>query len=451
MDFLDFKNKTAKTNLLNEVDVLGPYDFYTSIISLDSLKEHHAAEASRIIKSMPNFFEFKNSRKISGDEYVALAKVLPLVYHEYTHFIDANSTCWGLDYLKKMSSAYSSRSGKENVFCKAKEFFDYSRCIRLPKYYTVIDKRNGNLRPWRSDVTIGHLFSSSGVPTKNSIIFSRFSNRQGDLLVRSPISTVSLLEASAMAQEIYIQNLLLKCCDSDFQVVERKLIEEKTVQYLYNPNLTEYSVCAHIVANKMGTPDVSEAFRACTILTRFVLNFPEWAFDQIAKFCPVSDVLGVAKGHPFCKSVKTGLEHRNYGIAYYLLCSALPSNFASVNSSIKPAISRSLRVLRIDMEELMEMSSMAIERAAKELVQSEISTIANLAEAGMKNYRIIDPFSCEINFSKLHLPPALLGDSEKFNLFSSDENNLSDFDLDQCFNEMYAGQEWVERFSESCI
>lgn len=451
MDFFDFKNKTSRTNLLNEVDILGSYDFYTTIITLESLRKHHADDAQSVINSIPDFFDFKKHKTISREQYVSLAKVLPLVYHEYTHFVDANSTCWGFNYLRKMNAAYSSQTGNEYVFHKAKEFYDYSRCIRLPKYYTLIEKGNDNIRPWRSSITIGHLFSNSGVPTKNSIIFSRFSNLYGESLARSPISTVSLLEASAMAQELYIQMLLLRWCDEDFQVVEGKVIEEKTIQYLYNPNITEYSVCAHVIANKLGATDASVAFRVCTILTRFVLNFPEWAFDQLSKFCPVFDILGIPKGHPFCKSVKSGLEHRNYGIAYYLLCSALPADFSSEISSIKSAISQGLSRLGLNIDMLFGMSEKFIYKTAKELINSDIQTISDLAAAGMENYKNIDPFSYEIDFSKLHLPPALLGDSESVNLFSSKINYLSSFDLEHCFSEMYAGQEWVERFSESCI
>lgn len=451
MDFFDFKNKTSRTNLLNEVDILGSYDFYTTIITFESLRQHHADDALKVINSIPDFFDLKKHKTISRDQYVSLAKVLPLVYHEYTHFIDANSTCWGFSYLRRMNAAYSSKIGNEQVFHKAKEFYDYSRCIRLPKYYTFVEKGVGNIRPWRSNITIGHLFSSSGKPTKNSIIFSRFSNLYGESLVRSPISTVSLLEASAMAQELHIQNILLKWCDEDFQVVEGKVIEQKTIQYLYNPNITEYSVCAHVVANKLGTANVSEAFRVCTILTRFVLNFPEWAFDQLSKFCPVFDILGIPKEHSFCKSVKSGFEYRNYGIAYYLLCSALPTGFASDNASIKSAISQGLSRLGLDIDMLLGMSAKSIEKIAKELINSDIPTIADLAAAGMENYRNLDPFSYEIDFSKLHVPPALLGDSEKINLFASKTNYLSNFDLDLCFSEMYSGQEWVERFSESCI
>ena len=254
-----------------------------------------------------------------------------------------------------------------------------------------------------------------------------------------------------MAQELYIQGLLLSWCDKDFQVVERKAIEEKTIQYLYNPNLTEYSVCAHVVANKLGTTDVLEAFRICTILTRFVLNFPEWAFDQLSKFCPVADILKISSNHAFCKSVKSGLEHRNYGIAYYLLCLALPTGLSGEFNSIKAAISLGLSRMGLSIDMLFAMSKKSIEKAAKELINSDIGTISNLAAAGMENNKNIDPFSYEIDFSKLHLPPALLGDSESFNLFSSKTNCLSSFELDLCFDEMYAGQEWVERFSESCI
>jgi hypothetical protein len=57
----------------------------------------------------------------------------------------------------------------------------------------------------------------------------------------------------------------------------------------------------------------------------------------------------------------------------------------------------------------------------------------------------------ELDIKNINIPPALLGDSNKLSLFANTNNSLRNFDIDECFEELYRGQKWVERFSEACI
>jgi hypothetical protein len=232
----DFKAKTKRWNQFSQVDTLGAFDFYTSIISLD------AVTADDISASLATFDISDSSpaellESLTPAQYQRLSKILPLAIHEYTHFIDATSTVWGLRHLHLMNEAYVSderRGSKEENFFKAKKFYDHVRAIRLPNYYTVTNSSQQNIRPWHSTISIGRLFTKDGGISKRPVLFSRFANAKGGILVRSPISTVSLLEASAMSQEVMAHASLLNKTEAGFRLVEQAEFSRRILNHIYN-------------------------------------------------------------------------------------------------------------------------------------------------------------------------------------------------------------------------
>jgi hypothetical protein len=92
-----FKEKNAKGNQLSAVDVLGSFDFATNLISLDSIE---AKDLSSLVMNR------EEDSPLPDEIVFGLRKVLPLAIHEYTHFIDATSTVWGINHLSKMRFAY---------------------------------------------------------------------------------------------------------------------------------------------------------------------------------------------------------------------------------------------------------------------------------------------------------------------------------------------------------
>ncbi len=455
MRYEDFKLKTKKWNLFSPVDILGAFDFYTSIISLDSVSEND-------ILALLSSFDIANKstielmKNINLSQYEKLSKILPLAIHEYTHFIDATSTLWGLNHLNLMNEAYLSHhevySKKESEFFKAKKFYDHLKEIRLPEYYTLINSDEENTRPWKSDLSIGRLFTNEGKISEKPIFFSRFSNANGNLLVRSPISTISILEASAMAQEIIVYAGLIQKIQDDSQFVERSNFKQKILDnYIYNPKVTEYSVCAHILANYQNCNDILIVFNLCAVLTRIVLNFPISAFETIQKNCSFSEILGIPKGHDFELVIIDGIENRNLGVLYFLLCAALPRKKYETKETIKEGVSIAISKLGINFEKIKKEATYQLKNIILSIENSEIESIAILSKAGYENFNCIDIDQNVLQFDKLNLPPVFLQDSTQQNIFTKKTNSLLNFDLEKCFNELYLGQQWVERFSEACI
>lgn len=446
----EFEKRLAQRDQLSAVDVLGTFDFTTAVIYLKSLVTADIEDAKAALDGFRPAWNDGKPNLMTGKQFTTLAKSLPLAVHEYTHFVDATSTLWGLRHLLLMSEAYSSINFDENTYYKAKEFSDHARSIRLPNYYTVVYKAHDD-RPWQSRITIGRAFGVKGKISNRPVLFSQFLNSDGQAMVRSPVSAVSILEASAMAQEIISVSYLLRLTDPEYRVVEERELRRKTMEFLYAKQITEYSVCLHVLANKLGCKDVLVAFAICARLTRLTLNFPEVLFDKLAEICPVEKVLDLPLQHEFSQAMRDGLRCHDLGTIYYLLCNALPANVLESEKHVSPAIATALEVLGTSEDELNVTAQAEAEVLMKALGQTNIENIKTLAQAGHENFKTIGFQSVELAFRELNLPPALLGDDTMANIFVGAKNSLSAFDVEGCFFELDNGMSWVTRFSEACL
>ncbi len=423
---------------LLESDTLGSFDFFTSTVCLDSIDS----------KAFDTF-----KKAVASSEYAGLNKVIPLAAHEYTHFIDSTSTLWGLKHLLKMSEAYGSnniKGGSEEEFYKAKQFLEHVRSLRLPEYYTLTASGIEPTRPWQSQITMGKQFGLDGKLSDKPILFSKFTNVQNEFLSRSPISTVSILEASAMSTEMVAKKNLIDELDEDTKIVESRLFESESFQYIYNQNLTEYSVCVHVLANHLGCKDLLIAFHICSIITRLVLNFPDTLTVEVINNSKVNEILEIPEEHEFTSRIIEGVRNCNLGILYYLICKALPKDTHESKEKMLAGISFSLQRLSVSFDVILTESEKQVDDIVDALKGSKINAIRLLSEAGKDNFKKIDIKSANLNFSELSLPPVYLGDGEEVSIFRNDNSLLKDTGLEEIFTELYEGQEWVERFSEAC-
>jgi hypothetical protein len=452
MDFGVFKAKTKDRNILAKSDVLGSFDFFTTIVSLESIVsgDLHAYPAASLLELA------EQGAKLPEQEYQRAAKILPLALHEYAHFFDATSTLWGMKHLQLMNRAYLSddrRQSDETNFCRAKQFLDHVRRIHLPRYYTVVTPSPA-VRPWRTDLSIGQLFDSAGNLSGRRIVFQRFQNANGDLLVRSPISQLSLLESSAMAQQILVHAFLVDRLDGDYGLVERRDFASRTLDYLYNKELTEYSVCVHVVANKLGCNDGVASFAASALIVRIVLNLPVAAFDNLSKANDLMERIGLptdAAHAEFEKALRDGLSHVDLGTMFYLIARCLPREAGLLPSRAASVVHAATERLGLDNARLQNMALEEARSIGEELAQSSIAFLAMLGPLALHNMASIRFDRPRLDFSSLHLPRALLGDSTQVRLFGDVKSPLSEVDLDSVFSELYEGQRWVERFTEACV
>ncbi|SFV15604.1 hypothetical protein [Pseudoduganella namucuonensis] len=453
MNFFErYKSSSKRWNCFSKIDVLGSFDFYTSIISLDSVRPADFDDlANKTIKSR----EENGPVQLSFSAYEAASKIMPLAIHEYTHFIDSTSTAWGLKHLSMMNNAYLADDrrfgGSETGFHHAKKFFDEVRTLRLPDYYTVVEKNVDPQLPWRNVLTVGFQFGSDGLISDRPIIFARFDKADGTPIARSPLSSIAILEASAMFQEISSTFALIDQLKEDEKIVERNKYTREVKSIIYNPKLTEYTACAHVVANTLNCDDIFVAYRISATLGRIILNIPERLYRKIKVTPEVGEKMGWSSGtDKVIKIINTGLQQCNPGVLFYLLTQLLPTNSASGSANLKSGIESALSLLGTNLEEIQQEAIGEIDFLADELSRSKINSIRKLGLAGKENFSLIDLVSPGLKFNLLQLPPVLLSDGTSRSIFTTPQNKLGTIDLEMLYDELVNGQIWVERFSEAC-
>lgn len=447
MEFKDFKKATQRLNVLKRSDVAGSYHFGTATVSFESL-------GLSDIKKIAKFREVLAKRKkLSGAQYEALAKVMALAAHEYTHFIDSTSTVWGMKLLSNMNAAYSCSDEYQSdvtTFWQAKRFHDFLRSIALPRYYTTKSGAQ-NTRPWGAMITGGQIFDKEGRTTQRPVIFQRFLNAAGEDLVRSPISSLSILEASAMAQEVSMRAGLVASIEGDYGLVESKDFSRRLADYLYTPDLTEYSVCVHLVANRLGTTDIGIAFSVTAVLSRICLNITDGEFERLASDASLLERIRLPAGHLYSERVLHGLRVGDLGTAFYVLTTCLPRNPELTRAETGAVAAQAMTSLGIDAATIHSNAISFAEGIERELRGSPIEPIRWLSEAGLENLRRIDPLSDRLGFGELHLPKGLAGDSSELFILGDMDSPLLAKSVNDVYMPLMEGELWVERFAEGCL
>lgn len=440
-NYEQYKVQQNILNPLKAIDTLGSFDYTTLIIELNSLTSNDLSVLSKQ--------KLMNQPQINAD----LRRVLSLAIHEYTHFIDATSTLWGIKHLSLMTNAYLSNyalGGKEDNFYLAKNFYDHVRKVKYPKYYTVVNNGDDQ-QPWTARPTLGRTFDSSGNLTDESILFMRFRTNFNPELVRNPISIVSLFETSAMYQELAVKMVILKQIkELPEYYVESKTFEDELLKFIYDKNLTEYSSCVHMLANAQQCSDIMLAFSLASFIIRVVLNCTNAIFSQIIEKNSFASMFNSTEN----AYIKQGLIHRNLGVLYYLIVMHLPTE-SYLNP--KQGLLESLKKLEIPIEDVLSSAKQEFKEIYSNILADQYPSLQRILEASKDNFEKIDILSPNLSFEKLHLPRVILNEidsegniAEAF-IFNNPQNIFSDLTCDTIHEELYTGYEWVSRFSEGCI
>lgn len=440
------KKTSTRWNPLRKVDTLGQYDFCTCVVMLDSLEANS-------IKGI-SLTDLESEHKIDITSYSRLSKSLALAVHEYTHFVDSTSTLWGLRHLRLLNRAYTCNLTDESKFHVMRTFYTHLKRIKLPDYYTTVDDELDASKPWQWAITSGREFRYDGTPGERPIFFVRFLNERSQHIIRSPLSTVSLLETCAMAAEFEATISLLNRIEDDEQrTIQIRLFEKEAMSYLYNKNLTEYSVCAHLVANRFNIPEATIALRAASIIARIVLNSSQSVYKLIVKNIKVFfDTVGLRNGQPEAKAIRRGLENYEPGVLFYVLCVKMEARgLNSISELAMPLMITLAQFGVIYNKNYNETAAQEAESIFQELVTSSNNTIAKIAKAGLDNFtKTVGNYGL-MDLHQMNLPPALLGDSTIHKFHNSAENKLKDFDVDDSYFDLINGQLQMESFGDACI
>ncbi|EKO3967580.1 hypothetical protein EI372_23290, partial [Vibrio fluvialis] len=118
----------------------------------------------------------------------------PLLNHEVKHWYDAHSTLWGLRFLSEIyycrNELYEAELRGISIelphFYRQLSLFDRVQYIKFPQYYSTTNPKANKSSPWKYEFSAGMIFSKYGKPTDRNLFFTRFTNKEGELIARVP-------------------------------------------------------------------------------------------------------------------------------------------------------------------------------------------------------------------------------------------------------------------------
>lgn len=438
----------AQHGRILQLDVLGSFDFYNFGITLDAIESTEFERLAQLIGPAGR------NRTLTLDQFHALDRVVPLIAHELTHFIDATSTCWGMRHLHVLDNAFRAYlSRNEENFRYLKSASDHVRTLRLPKYYTLVNETDEHvIRPWTCQVTIGLRFTANGsIEGAQPIAFCKFGTIADITLARSPLSPVSLLETSAMSQELVQRFAFLAAVQGPEAVVEQHCQSRRALEYLYNHRITEYSACAHIIANQQQCTDILRAYYFGGRLSRLVLNVSIKSFEEMANIGCLASLFNVSPEHDYVQRVRRGLLRGDAGMLYYVLCTAMPEDSFLSDEAAAAGIEAALARVGTSLGRIKQLALEEVKEIAAILRESPNSVLRRLSGAGEKNFEQLTHMSEILRFHELHLPQVLFGDYQSRTTFGCEGNLLEDLDLHTCFNELNPLEQAIHNFVEACV
>lgn len=430
-----------------QLDVKGSFDFYTQIVSLDAVVTAECDELMRDITSD------RLDQPLTLEAFQRREKLLPLFAHEFTHFVDCSATLWGLRHLSLLDRAYRAMvSGREENFHVLKALHDHIRTLRLPAYYTLQGSATEAARPWGYRISLGRRFSAAGhVDGSTAITFCRFTTATGELLVRSPLSPVSLLETSAMAQELFVRTTLHDRLAPMDRMIESGEFSRRTMAYLYDRDLTEYSVCAHLLANYQNCRDALSTFMLSGAIARWVLNAPDRAYAHVAARAPLGRLLGVIDSDPFVTTFRDGIQSGDLGAMYFAMIAALPADAWKQATNTQPVMDAAMATLTLSPATVADWRTREVDAVAAELSRSPSRAIRRLAASGVRNMAQLTPYMVALPFAQLDLPQALLGDFRYRHVLGNSSLSMATVDPEEAFHELHSLERHVTNFAEACV
>ncbi|WEK43193.1 MAG: hypothetical protein P0Y64_18015 [Candidatus Sphingomonas colombiensis] len=208
--------------------------------------------------------------------------------HEARHWLDLVSTVWGrgyldLDLLFRTYDAILTTPERQmdRTVQTVLELFDRDRSILFPSYYKYVLPEARGLKPddrWSMGFSTGITVGTDGqLDDRRPFIFVRF-DAGSTHFARQPVSDGSLLETRALAAEVAATTEWLRQRPVGEDVVTWQLREPEQRAAFYNPELTTYSVAAHVVAYATGVNQIRQNLALSSKLADIVLNLTDCCF-----------------------------------------------------------------------------------------------------------------------------------------------------------------------------
>lgn len=206
-------------------------------------------------------------------------KVLPLVVHEYTHWMDHVGSLWGRRLLTTYFQAKVAREKNDpNNFTWMVEAKKAILRCTSKRYYFTLGPANIIGPPWAWSLSLGCRFDRAGRLDPSDpipfIVFGIGDTEGENRMVRMPISPAALCEVRAMAAECaWVTEEEATLGPENTPASKLRWLEEYA-NTIYAPNMLIYSTALHLLANHCNCDDFSVVLPSASALAWIALNFP---------------------------------------------------------------------------------------------------------------------------------------------------------------------------------
>lgn len=251
--------------------------------------------------------------------------------HEARHWLDLVSTVWGRSYLDLLFRTYDAilttpSRRMEETFETVLQLFDRDRAILFPSYYKYVVPETRAMSAddrWSMGFSTGVKVGTDGrLDTNRPFVFVRFA-AGGTHFARQPVSEGSLLEARALAAETAATTEWLRKRPDGEDVVTWRLRDPQQRAAFYDPELTTYSVAAHITALASGVNQIRQNLALTSKLADIALNLTDAGFSGLR---PTRDF-----GDPGNHRLRGFRKSKNRGYAFCCLAFGLRDHVGEDN------------------------------------------------------------------------------------------------------------------------
>lgn len=356
-----------------------------------------------------DFAEFKGIKLSNITE--ENADKISLFEHELTHYIDHCSTLWGQKNTTLLFNAINAYSNQDiNDFWRIK-YLDST--FRQDSFYHYFSEKYSHIigdgiNRWKYRITSGVRFTHEGKPNhEKPILFVQFSSKDEEPISRVPISVASILETNAIKAEFDIKiKAMLLDKEPVSRIIREKNINKEIIGLLYHPDLTLYSVIAHLTANLNDDNDIIRTLNTTSAIGTFVLNFPKELYKDL--------IVPKVEGELWEKRYENFVEDKDIGATYYFLLKNLivkngQKSFTEELILSSSNLPKSDKVIELILSEMEENKKSLIEGPFKEMA-------IDILNQGIEMFKRRGLFGTTENFreyvtdNKL-FPPVIFGDT----------------------------------------
>lgn len=252
----------------SNVSTVASYSLISQTMNYNDLSQKDLDELMKKLE------ELKKSKKLVSSLYNVHKSTVLL--HEAAHFFDNLATLSGQYLLVNTYNAINELSSldKKASSTSISNYFEKIHKWSNKKFYKTTHSIY-------TEPTSSKWKYSFKKEEDNLIVLFKFN---GNIVSEVPFTMESLWETNAMWAEIryHIAELVLEE-DKELQTIETAILNKKYTEYVYDPSLFLYSVCAHLTSSFLCEGDIIAPFDVSKCLATIALNLPYEYYERLKK------------------------------------------------------------------------------------------------------------------------------------------------------------------------